>query len=136
MADEAAAETETPAQAPGALPAAEGDGDGGGKMVKENETESETTAFGVIEKDQKAVNERWSTAKPPAGFEELSPFEKFAKAPDVTPPGEGAPVQLGRIPRSQTTASSRSKRTTSWHLGRRCTQRRNRSMASSGPCKA
>ena len=82
---------------PAATPAAEGDGDGGGKMVKENETEGETMASGVIEKEQKAANERWGTAKPPAGFEELSPFGKFAKAPDVTPPCGGAPVQLGRV---------------------------------------
>jgi hypothetical protein len=90
-------ETEALAAAAGAAPAAEGDAAGGDKTEKETETEDVIPASKVIEEEDKGANERWKTVKPPAGFEELTPFEKFVKAPDVVPPGGGDPVQLGRV---------------------------------------
>ena len=93
----AEAETEPLAAGAGAAPAAEGDGAGGDKTEKEKETEDPMPASEVIEEEDKGANDRWKTVKPPAGFEELTPFEKFAKAPDVVPPGGGDPIQLGRV---------------------------------------
>ena len=90
-------ETEALAAAAGAAPAAEGDDAGGDKTEKETETEDVIPTSEVIEEEDKGANERWKTVKPPAGFEELTPFEKFVKAPDVVPPGGGDPVQLGRV---------------------------------------
>ena len=93
---------DTPAaDAPPAPPTAaaagvpEGDGDG----TTDKEKASDRTVEQVLEDERKAADGRYKTTVPEKSFNALTPFERFAKAPDIFRPGseDGEAVQLGKL---------------------------------------
>ena len=90
-----AAEATTVVDAPPVAPttAAAGGADGDGTSDKENAL----TAEQVLEDERKAADERYKTTVPEKAFNDLAPFERFAKAPDIFRPdsedGEAAKLE-------------------------------------------
>ena len=73
----------------------EGDGDG----TTDKEKASDRTVEQVLEDERKAADGRYKTTVPEKSFNDLTPFERFAKAPDIFRPGseDGEAVQLGKL---------------------------------------
>ena len=96
-----AADATTAVDAPPAAPAAAaagvtgGDGDG----TTDKEKASDRTVEQVLEDERKAADGRYKTTVPEKSFNDLAPFERFAKAPDIFRPGseDGEAVKLGKL---------------------------------------
>ena len=96
-----AADATTAVDAPPAAPTAAaagvpgGDGDG----TTDKEKASDRTAEQVLEDERKAADGRYKTTVPEKAFNDLAPFEQFAKAPDMFRPGseDGEAVKLGKL---------------------------------------